>query len=565
MLEELYIDNFVLIDDMHLQFSAGINVMSGETGAGKSIIIDALGVLLGDRINNDFVKDNQRRALVEGVFDVSGNDEALLFLCQQGLKEDGDDQGRIILSREIHPGGRSTARINGRQVTVAALKSLAAGLVDIHLQDDRQNIMKPVYYLDYIDGFAGPIDNLLQQVASDFKLLQEQQVRLQKLQEGIQNRSQRLDYLDFQIREIESAGLHESEEEELTIKRDRIKNAAKLLKTSNRLLELLYDGGDGNSAHDQVGAGLDEVMQLKSDGFLAALAEPLENIYYSLQDIASRVAEFRGSLEFEPGELEEIENRLYLISRFKGKYGSGVAEILAYLETARQEKELLLASEDRLEQSRLEMERIRADYLQKSEELSQRRSQAAAVLAARVHQELTDLNMPHICFEVRLSRREVPSSKGMDAVDFWFSPNPGEEMKPVTKIASGGEISRFILALKTALADVYNIPTLIFDEIDAGLGGEALNSVARKLGQLTRNRQLILVTHSPQVASLGDRNLMVEKTVAGGKTHTRVKHLDADEKVVEIARMLAGDSYSQLTMEHAREMIASAKSQKPSS
>ncbi len=565
MLEELYIDNFVLIDDMHLQFSAGINVMSGETGAGKSIIIDALGVLLGDRINNDFVKDNHRRAVVEGVFDVSGNDEALLFLSQQGMNGEDDDQARVILSREIHPGGRSTARINGRQVTVAALKSLAASLVDIHLQDDRQNIMKPVYYLDYVDGFAGPITDLRQEVASIFHLLQAQQAQLKELQEGIQYRNQRLDYLDFQIREIESAGLYEGEEEELTLKRDRIKNAAKLLKGTNRLLELLYDGGDTASAHDQVGAGLDEVMQLKSDSFFASLAEPLENIYYSLQDIASRAAEFRGSLDFEPGELEEIENRLYLISRFKGKYGSGVAEILAYLETARQEKDLLLASEDRLEQGRQELEQIRTDYLQKAEELSQRRSQAAAVLAARVHQELMDLNMPHICFEVRLSRRDIPSSKGIDTIDFWFSPNPGEEMKPVTRIASGGEISRFILALKTALADVYNIPTLIFDEIDAGLGGEALNSVARKLGQLTHNRQLILVTHSPQVASYGNRNLMVEKTVTGGKTYTRIKHLDADEKVIEIARMLAGDSYSQLTIEHAREMIASAKNPKRTS
>lgn len=565
MLEELYIDNFILIDDMHLQFSAGINVMSGETGAGKSIIIDALGVLLGDRINTDLVKDNSRRAVVEGVFDVSGNNEALLFLSQQGLNDEDEEQARVILAREIHPGGRSTARINGRQVTVTALKSLGAWLVDIHLQDDRQNIMKPVYYLDYVDGFAGPITDLRQEVSSKFQLLQAQQAQLKELQEGIQYRNQRLDYLDFQIREIESARLYEGEEEELALKRDRIKNAARLLKITNHLLELLYDGEEAASAHDQVGAGLAEVMQVKNDSFFASLAEPLESIYFSLQDIANQAAEFRESLDFEPGELEEIENRLYLISRLKGKYGSGVAEILAHLEKARQEKELLLASEDRLKQAREEFERVRADYLQKAEELSQRRSQAAVTLAARVHQELMDLNMPNICFEVRLSRREIPSSKGIDAIDFWFSPNPGEEMKPVNKIASGGEISRFILALKTALADVYNIPTLIFDEIDAGLGGEALNSVARKLGQLSRNHQLILVTHSPQVASYGHRNLIVQKTVSGGKTYTRVKDLDTDEKVVEIARMLAGDSYTQLTIEHAREMIASAKTRKRTS
>ncbi|MEQ8201988.1 MAG: DNA repair protein RecN, partial [Syntrophomonadaceae bacterium] len=337
--------------------------------------------------------------------------------------------------------------------------------------------------------------------------------------------------------------------------------AAKLLKGSNRLLELLFDSGDVPSAHDQLGAGLDEVMQLKGDSFFASLAEPLENIYYSLQDLSGRIAEFKGSLDFEPGELEEIENRLYLISRLKGKYGSGVEEILAHLDAVRREKEMLMESEDRLGQGQQELERIKADYLQQAEELSRWRHQAAAVLAARVHQELMDLSMPHISFEVRLSRKDIPGSRGIDDIGFWFSPNPGEEMKPVTRIASGGEISRFILALKTALADVYNIPTLIFDEIDVGLGGEALNSVARKLAELSRNHQLILVTHSPQVASFGDSNLMVEKIVDGGKTFTKVKHLDAEEKVVEIARMLAGDGYSQLTIEHAREMIASAQAQ----
>ena len=564
MLEELYIDNFVLIDNMHLPFTAGINVLSGETGAGKSIIIDALGILLGDRINHDFIKDSGRRAVVEGVFDVSGNDEALLFLSQQGLSDEDESRNRVILSREIHSGGRSTTRANGRQITVGALRSLSACLVDIHLQGDRQNIMKPVYYLDYVDGFADSIDEVRREVSSSYQTLEWQQDQLQELQKGIQHRNQRLDYLDFQIREIESSSLQAGEEEELILKRGRIQDAAKLLKGSNRLLELLYDGGDGSSAHDQVGAGLDEVRQLKGDSFFASLVEPLENIYYSLQDISGRIAEFNRSLDFEPGELEEVENRLYLIGKLKGKYGSGVDEILAHLEKARQEKKTLLNCEDQLEQVERELKLTKAEYMQHAEELSQRRRQGAARLSARVHQELADLNMPHINFEVRLSRRETPGSKGIDDIEFWFSPNPGEEMKPVAKIASGGEISRFILALKTALADVYNIPTLIFDEIDAGLGGEALNSVARKLSDLTHSHQLILVTHSPQIASIGNNNLMVDKTVAEGKTYTKVKHLDAEEKVAEIARMLAGDGYTQLTTEHAREMITAARTRKRS-
>ena len=364
MLEELYIDNFVLIDDMHLPFTAGINVLSGETGAGKSIIIDALGILLGDRINHDFIKDSGRRAVVEGVFDVSGNDEALLFLSQQGVSDEDESRNRVILSREIHPGGRATTRANGRQITVGALRSLSACLVDIHLQGDRQNIMKPVYYLDYVDGFAGSIDEVRREVSSSYQTLEWQQDQLQELQKGIQHRNQRLDYLDFQIREIESSSLQAGEEEELILKRGRIQDAAKLLKGSNRLLELLYDGGDGSSAHDQVGAGLDEVRQLKGDSFFASLVEPLENIYYSLQDISGRIAEFNRSLDFEPGELEEVENRLYLIGKLKGKYGSGVDEILAHLEKARQEKKTLLNCEDQLEQVERELKLTKAEYMQ---------------------------------------------------------------------------------------------------------------------------------------------------------------------------------------------------------
>ncbi len=561
MLEELYINNFVLIDDMNLQFSAGVNVLSGETGAGKSIIIDALGVLLGDRINVDLIKDGSRRAIIEGVFDVGGNQDALTFLSQQGLSEE-QEAGKVILSREIHPGGKSGARINRRPVNVATLKAFTSSLVDIHLQDDRQNIMKPVYYVDYLDGFAGNIEEILTAVASKYRQLQLRQKHLQELQQSLQTRHQRLDYLEFQIREIESARLREGEEEELSLKRDRIRNAERLIRGSNLLLELLYSSGEAPSAHDQIATGLNEVMHLRSDTFFASLAEPLENIYYSLQEVSGRLADFKATLDFEPSELEEAENRLYTIGRLKTKYGAGVEEILAYLDELRREKESLLESEDRLEQVKREVAQTWDDYTRSAELLSQHRSAAAVLLAQKVRTELVDLNMPNIGFEIRLSRRESPGIKGMDDVEFLISPNPGEDLKPVNRIASGGEISRFILALKTALADVYKMPTLIFDEIDVGLGGEALNSVARKLGELARDHQLILVTHSPQVASYGDHNLTVEKTVTDGQTYTRVRHLDAEGKLLEIARMMAGEGYSQLTLDHAREMVASAQAQR---
>ncbi|MDD4775371.1 MAG: DNA repair protein RecN [Syntrophomonas sp.] len=560
MLEELYIKNFVLVEDINLRFSTGINVLSGETGAGKSIIIDALGVMLGDRVNTDFVRDNHHRAVIEGVFNVGGNKGARLFLTQQGLTDD-QEPDKVILSREINPGGKSAARINSHPVTISVLKALTSNLVDIHLQDDRQNILKPAYYLDYVDGFAGNVEKIQDEVATRYQALQLRQKQLLELQASHQHRHQRIDYLDFQIQEIESSHLQTDEEEELTLKRDRIKNASRLLKGSDRLLELLYNAGDASSAHDQVARGLDEVTQLKNDSFFASLAEPLENIYYSLQEVSRRLADFKETLDFEPGELEEAENRLYQLNRLKTKYGAGVEDILKYLEMARLERDELLVSEDRLEQVRQDIEAIRANYMRAAQELSRQRSQAADILAQKMGNELIDLNMPAVGFEVQMSRKDTPGPKGIDEVEFWFSPNPGEELKPMSRIASGGEISRFILALKTALAGIYKIPTLIFDEIDVGLGGEALKSVARKLGELARTHQLILVTHSPQVASLGDRNLTVEKTVVDGQTYTMVKELDAEGKLIEVARMMAGEDYSQLTLEHAREMIAAAQPQ----
>ncbi len=559
MLEELYVNNFVLIDEMSIQFTRGINVLSGETGAGKSIIIDALGLLMGDRINNDFIRDVGRKAIVEGVFDVSSNDDARIFLSRQGLLDEDEEAAAVILSREIHPGGKSTARINRRPVTVAALKALSGYLVDMHLQDDRQNIIKPAYYIDYVDGFAGETSGLLDEVAASYRLLTSKEKQLEELRHYYQNRNQRLDFIDYQIKEIETAGLREDEEEELMLKRDRIKNAAKLLQGAKQILALIHSSGEVPSAHDQIATGLDVAHSLQNDTFFASLIEPLENIYFSLQEISGQVTEFGRDLDFEPGQLEEIENRLYTISRLKSKYGDSIRDILSHLDAAREEKQTLLASEGRVDELQQEIEQIRLDYSQKAGQLSEYRRQGAAQLEKKVRGELLDLNMPNLIFEVRLSVTDKPTSKGMDEAEFMFSPNPGEELRPVGKIASGGEISRFILALKTALADVYRTPTLIFDEIDVGLGGEALNSVARKLDELSQQHQLILVTHSPQVASYGRQNFIVAKSVSEGRTFTMIKPLSDEEKTIEIARMLDGDGYSSLTLEHAQAMISSAK------
>ncbi len=559
MLEELYINNFVLIDELLIQFANGINVLSGETGAGKSIIIDALGLLMGDRINNDFIRDIERKAIVEGVFDVSNNEDARIFLSRQGLTGEDEEISVLILSREIYPGGKSTARINRRPVTVATLKALSSYLVDMHMQNDRQNIMKPAYYIDYVDSLAGEISDLRDEVAGTYRLLLTREKELAQLKEISLNRNQRVDFLDYQINEIESAGLCECEEEELMLKRDRIKNAGKLMQGSGQILELIYSCGEAPSACDQIAAGLNVANNLKNDSFFASLLEPLENIYYSLQELSGQVTDFKRNLDFEPGQLEEIENRLFIINRLRSKYGDNIQAILKHLDLAREEKTTLLESEEKLDQLQQEIEEINLEYLRKAGLLSEFRRQGAEQLERKVCAELLDLNMPNIKFEVKLDRTEKLTSRGLDEVELMFSPNPGEALRPMAKIASGGEISRFILALKTALAEVYKTPTLIFDEIDVGLGGETLNAVARKLNKLARQHQLILVTHSPQVASFGKRNFIAAKSVNDDRTYTTVKVLSEEEKIVEIARMLDGDGYSPLTIEHAREMIGMAR------
>jgi len=559
MLQEINISNFVLIDELRMEFTAGLNILSGETGAGKSIVIDALGLLMGDRINNDFIRDESRKAVIEGVFDVSDNTDARIFLLEQGLVADADDAESIIVSREINPNGKTSARLNGRPVTVATLKTLSTYLVDMHLQNDRQNILRPINYIDYVDSFAGNIEDLLQNLASLYHLLSCKHKQWDDLKLNMQNRVQRLDFLNYQIREIEGSGLQEDEEGELKQLRDRIRDAGKLLDGSSRILKLLYGSDESSSAYDQISAALDVTADLKKDSFFAELVEPMETVYYSLQDLAGRISEFKDKLEFEPGQLEEVENRLYLISKLKNKYGDSIKDILIYLEKARAERKILEESEEAQDKIQTEIVQLNSEYMHLATELTQKRALAAKVLKEKVHEEMMDLNMPNINFEVSLEKKNTPGVNGIDIIDFLFSANPGEEMKPVTRIASGGEISRFILALKTALAGVYRIPTLIFDEIDVGLGGSALNSVARKLAELSRGHQLILVTHAPQVASYGAKNFNIEKYTEGEKTYTRIRSLDRDEKVLEIARMLDGESYSQLTLEHAREMIAMAE------
>jgi DNA repair protein RecN (Recombination protein N) len=549
MLQEIYIKNFVLIDEMRLELGPGLNILSGETGAGKSIIIDALGLVLGERVKNDYLRDENQKAVVEAVFDISRTNEARSFLTSINLDE--EENNDLVLSRDIAP-GRTAMRITGRNVTVNSIKSLSTCLVDMHLQNERYDILRPSRYIDYVDSFAVEAGELADRLAHTYNTLRQNQKQLEEFRLSRQERMQRLDFLSFQIQEIERAGLYQNEDQELLELRERIRNSRKLLEGSEKLIRLLYNSAESVSAFDMIAAALDTALELKSDSFFAGMISPLENMYYVIQDLSGQLSSFANRLDFEPDLLEQTEDRLHEINRLKNKYGKSIEEILAYLDKARQEREMTAHSEEQQQELEKEIARLENEYLQLARVLSEQRRAAALVLEEKVYAELRDLNMPEVRFSVSIKERPVYTEKGMDEIDFLFSPNPGEDMKPISRIASGGEISRFILALKKALADIYEIPTLIFDEIDVGLGGTALNAMARKLAELSLSHQVILVTHSPQVASCADRHFIIRKYVEGEKTFTRVDQLAEEEKIKEIARMLGGECYSDVTLQHAR-------------
>lgn len=558
MLLEIYINNFVLIDEIRMQFKPGLNVLTGETGAGKSIIIDALGLILGERIKNETVRDSSRRAIAEAVFDVTANIEARAFLEQQGLLDEGESV--LVLSREIVPGGRNLARINGRVVPASSLKNISTTLLDMHLQHEHLSILRPEMYLDYVDSFTPESVSLGEDIKTIYEKLHGLRAELQLLQADRQHALQKRDFLDYQIQEIEKAALQPGEEEELQALKVRIINAQKLMEGSSEILALLYSKSHGDSAYDLVAQALEQAERLKNDHFFDALGRNLEEVYYTLQEMSAALSSYLTGLDFEPGLIDQVEDRLYEINRLKNKYGSGEEEVLAFLEQARQERENLEQSQEKESLLQKEIETLNEHYLLKAHQLSACRKKGAGRLQDRVKNELVELNMPRLEFSVTIESGEKQTAAGVDRAEFLFSPNPGEPLRPLERIASGGEISRFILALKTALTDAYHVPTLIFDEIDVGVGGSSLAAMAGKLNQLSRSHQVILVTHAPQVAGYADNHFQILKKVEEGRTITQIEQLEKEERIQEIARMLGGEKFSSITLEHAREIYNKAHS-----
>ncbi len=596
MLSELHIRDFAIIDELHLSLPPGFIVLTGETGAGKSIIIDAVGLVLGGRADPTVVRAGAERALVEAVFRLDPAHQAALrpILEREGLE--GDEPDLLILSREVRAEGRSICRVNGRAVTLALLREVAEGLVDIHGQSEHLSLLRVREHVHLLDRFAG-LESLRAQVADLAARVRAVRRERAGLEQDEQERARRIDLLQYQIAEIEAAALRPGEEEELAEERVRLANAEQLSLLLADALRALDEGSEeGRPATDQLGHALRALEGLvRIDGTLAPRLQEAEELFYRLQDLADGLREYRHRVEFNPRRLAEVEERLDLIRRLKRKYGATVAEVLEYARRAAAELETITHSEERIAELAAQEAQLLDELARAALDLSARRREAARRLAQGIEAELQDLRMPGARFAVDFRWTADPEgvlltpegvaaagidagdfplparvgfdATGIDRVEFLVSPNPGEPLKPLTKIASGGETSRLMLALKAVLSRVDETPTLIFDEIDQGIGGRVGAMVGQKLWRLTvagENsgiaHQVLCVTHLPQLAGFGDAHLRVEKIPLEGRTVTRVTVLEGPARVEELAQMLGASGES--AYRSAEEILEEAGSRK---
>ncbi len=560
MLVELHVTNFALIDRLDLTFGAGLNILTGETGAGKSIIIDALGLALGGRAGADLVRTGSSKATVEAIFDLThAPEEVRRRLADAGL--DGEDEEEMLLvTRELaRAGGKSQCRINGRLMPVAVLKEIAEGLVDVHGQHEHQSLLAADRHIDILDNWGGKDALALRQsVAARFGEAGALKREREKLQTDARERARMLDLYRFQQEELASASLQPGEEDELNANRSRLANSEKLSAAAADAYATLSGAERGAGALDALNAALAAVEHVAAlDENLSPLAETLQSAVSYAEDAARELRVYQESVEFNPERLEEIEARLDLIRTLKRKYGETLEEIIAYGAELAGKLDALENSEAREEELTAAIVEAEGKLNAAAARLTKARRKASENFAAGIARELADLGMAATQFEVSIEVQPV-TSKGADKVEFLLSPNPGEPLRPLAKIASGGEMSRIMLAMKSVLARTGAIPTMIFDEIDVGVGGRTAQTIGDKLEALAREAQIMCITHLPQIASRAGAHFFIEKQVHEGRTTVSVAPLDAEGRIEEIARMLGGSRRSEAVVQHAREMLSVA-------
>jgi len=550
MLTQIQIKNFALIDDLSIRLGNGFNVLTGETGAGKSIIIDAITTILGERASTDLIRTGANRALVEAAFDLSDNPKAREKAIELGF--DVDD-GLLLISRELASGGKSQSRINGRLSTLSMLKEITSGLIDVHGQHEHQTLLAVESHLDILDQWCGKeILELRAKVEELFSVLQGLKSELERLRKDERERARMLDLYEFQRSEIEAAKLTPGEDEELAAERIRLANAEKLHELASEVYTSISGSGMESGATDMLSAALSQLQAMAAlDDSISQVLQDLETALYAAEQAQAVVRDYRDEIEFNPDRLAEVEERLDLIRTLKRKYGDSIEEIIAYSQKVAAKIDGLAHSEERSAELNESIKQAEDELMGVARKLSDKRKAGALKFAKAVESELADLAMAGTRFDVSFAET-APGSRGIDQVEFVISPNPGEPLKPLAKIASGGEISRVMLALKTVMAGADRVPTLIFDEVDTGIGGLTAQILGQKLSAVAKTAQVICVTHLPQIASRADNHLSVEKILEGERTAIRVHEVEGESRVQEIARMLGG---AEAAEEHAREML----------
>ena len=556
MLQELRIKDFAIIDELVLSLAPGFLVMTGETGAGKSIIVDAVNLLLGERSDSSFVRAGADRAVIEGIFNVPAalREELNAFLQAEGLEGDSPDD--VLLTREVRTNGRSQSRVNGVACNLAVYREVGGMLVDIHGQGEHLSLLKPAQHLYLLDRYARLEDERLA-VRDLVRQLDQVQAEIQSLLTDEAALARRVDMLQYQIQEIEAANLRPEEEDELRQERNRLVNAEKIAELATEAqFALLGEAGETSAVAllGQVAILLDKLAKL--DPLVEENAQLAEELSVQADELSRTIRQYREDIEYDPRRLDDIEERIEVLTRLQRKYGGSIPAVLAFAEKARAELEAITHSEERLAELREQEERLLHEIGSKAAALSQKRQRAAKELDAAIVRELGDLKMKDARFEVQIAHHDHPdgcyvgerrlafNATGIDQIEFFMAANLGEPLRPLVKVASGGETARIMLALKSVLSYADQIPTLIFDEIDQGIGGRIGAVVGHKLWGLSDHHQVLVVTHLAQLAGFGDAHYKVSKHVLNNRTVTRVEHLSDQGRVDELAEMLGAETSS---------------------
>ncbi|MDN6164283.1 MAG: DNA repair protein RecN [Tetragenococcus halophilus] len=556
MLLELSIENFAIIKQLYLTFHKGMTALTGETGAGKSIIIDAMGLLAGGRGSTDYIRQGKQKCVLEGLFELPKHSSFKVLLDDLGIDQRDE---LLIIQRDITSSGKSICRVNGRIVTLGNLKKIGAYLVDIQGQNEHQDLLQAEKHLQLVDSFGSQsFKDQLIDYQKKYDAYREFEKRVRAIQENEQSYIQRIDMLNFQKKEIEEADLQIDEEEKLVEERDKLANFQKIVDAFAKSHEILA-GESGNSL-DGIGEAAQEIQEVAYlDKEYEQINENVQNAYYLLQDAAGEVSNILDQMELDEGRLEEVNARLEVIRQLKRKYGESIAAVLSYDEKISAELEQVDVTGNKLEEMQAALDQKHQNVWEIAESLHTQRKQIAQKLEKDILQELSDLYLENTQFEVRFfEEKKELNRNGLDQLEFYLTTNPGEPLKPLAKVASGGELSRMLLALKSIFSKAQEKTSIVFDEVDTGVSGRVAQAIAEKISGIAYGSQVLCITHLPQVAAAGDYQYLISKEVQSGRTKTTVQEIDTTERVQEIARMLSGAEITDLTMENAKEMLTQA-------